>query len=167
MKKTIIKRTVLIDTPVSQVWDVLADFGNIQNLSPNVVKSYLTSDQQTGVGTTRHCDFATMGAQVEERIVEWQEGKSMKIDIYASKNLPMMTGMVATFELVLEGNKTKLVGTFEYSMTNAIGGLMNNLAMKKANTKAWNLALAGIKRHCETGEPVDKSTKLDLSVVEE
>ncbi len=69
MKKTIIIRRVVIDAPKEKVWASLADFGNVQNLSPNVSKSYLTSDQISGLGATRHCDFTSMGAQVEEKII--------------------------------------------------------------------------------------------------
>ncbi|MDA0195496.1 MAG: hypothetical protein O2887_10070 [Bacteroidetes bacterium] len=41
-----------------------------------------------------------MGSQVEERIVEWNEGESLKIDIYESKNIPMITGIVAEFKVM-------------------------------------------------------------------
>ena len=50
MKKTIIIRRVVIDAPKEKVWASLADFGNVQNLSPNVSKSFLTSDQISGLG---------------------------------------------------------------------------------------------------------------------
>ena len=69
-----------------KVWSVVADFGEIYKASPAVTKSYITSDQKTAVGTERHCDFAFMGASVEEKIIEWKEGESLKIDIYERKN---------------------------------------------------------------------------------
>ena len=89
MKQTVITRKVTINAPKQKVWEALADFGNVFKLSPNLKKSYLTSDQQEGIGATRHCDFVNMGAQVEERIVEWDEGESIKIDIYESKKTKM------------------------------------------------------------------------------
>ena len=92
MKKTVINRYVLVNAPKQKVWEALADFGNVQNLSPGVRKSYLTSEQLNGVGAERHCDFSAMGAEVEERIVAWNEGESMEIDIYESKKIPMIEG---------------------------------------------------------------------------
>ena len=112
MKKTIITRKVSIDAPKQKVWEVLADFGNVQSLSPNIEKSYLTTEKKNGVGAQRHCDFVSMGAQVEERIVEWNEGESLKIDIYERKNMPMITGMQAEFKVIEEGGKTLLIRKF-------------------------------------------------------
>jgi carbon monoxide dehydrogenase subunit G len=167
MKKTVISRKVTIDAPKEKVWKTLADFGNVYKLSPNLLKSYSTSDKANGLGATRHCDFASMGAQVEERIVEWKEGESMKIDIYEVKNMPMVSAMEAQFSVESKGDQTVLSGIFSYGMTNAIGGLINNLAMKKMNIKAWNEFIGGIKHHVETGEEVNKETVLDLSLVQE
>jgi len=167
MSKTVISRKVTINAPKQKVWDALADFGNVQNMSPNISKSYLTSEQKNGVGAERHCDFTSMGAQVEERIVEWNEGESMKIDIYERKNMPMIADILAEFKLEEQDNKVILHGSFEYSMSNSVGNIMNSLVMKKMNIKTWELFLAGIKHHVETGENVEKGIRLDISMVSE
>ncbi len=166
MSTTTITRSVAINLPKEKVWEALADFGNVYQLSPNIVKSYSTSEQKQGMGATRHCDFAAMGAQVEERIVQWSEGEYMKIDIYETKNMPMITGMEAEFWVKADGDATIVTGTFEYQMTNVLGNLLNNLSMKKINEKTWVKFLAGIKHHLETGEEVDKTTNLDASTVQ-
>lgn len=165
MSKTIITRKVIIDAPKQKVWDALADFGNVQNMSPNIAKSYLTTEQVNGLGAERHCDFTTMGAQVEERIVEWNEGESLKIDIYERKNMPMIADILASFNLEESDNKVILLASFEYSMSSGLGNVMNSLVMKKMNIKSWELFIAGIKHHVETGENVNKVTQLDLSAV--
>ena len=167
MSKTVISRKVIIDAPKQKVWDALADFGNVQNMSPNIAKSYLTSEQVNGVGAERHCDFTAMGAQVEERIVEWNEGESLKIDIYERKNMPMIADILASFNLEEKDGKVILYASFEYSMSSGLGNVMNSLVMKKMNIKSWELFIAGIKHHVETGEYVDKGIQLDLSAVTE
>jgi carbon monoxide dehydrogenase subunit G len=167
MKKTTITRSIKINASKEKVWEALADFGNVQNLSPNVAKSYLTSDTKNGLGATRHCDFTSMGAQVEEKITEWNEGHSLRIELYDPKNLPMMRGMNAYFEVAEQGDKTKLQGTFEYGMSNALGSFLNSIKMRKMNEKNWEQFMAGIKHNVETNEVVDKTTKLDLSLVEQ
>ncbi len=163
--KTILKRQILIHSSKQKVWDALADFGNVQDLSPNIAKSFLTSDVKNGVGATRHCDFTAMGASVEEKIVEWNEGRSVRIQIYEAKNLPMVRGMEALFEVMEQGDSTLLTGTFEYHMSHALGDFLNNLQMRKVNEKSWVRFIAGIKHHVETEEKVDRNTKLDLSAV--
>jgi len=165
MKKTVIKRSISINAPKQKVWDALADFGNVQNLSPNIRKSYLTSEDKIGLGSTRHCDFYSMGASVDEKIVEWNEGNSLRIELYNPKNLPMIRDMEAVFELEEKGSQTVIKGTFEYGMSNAVGRLLNKLKMKKMNIDSWEAFMAGIKHNLETGEKIDKSTSLDLADV--
>jgi len=167
MKITTIARKVVINAPKQKVWEAIADFGNVSRLSPNIVESHSTSEQKQGVGAERHCDFAAMGAQVEERIVAWNEGESLKIDIYETKNMPMITDMEAEFSLETEGEGTEITGIFEYKMTSSLGNLINNLSMKKMNEKTWVKFIAGIKHHVETGENVEKNTPLDISLVKE
>jgi len=165
MKNTIIKKSIIINASKEKVWDILSDFGNVQNLSPGIAKSYLTSTTKKGIGATRHCDFTSMGSQVEEKIVEWEKGKSFKIELYDTKNIPMMKGMNAYFELENYEDGTKLSTTFTYHMKNIVGDLLNGMKMEKMNQKSWILFLAGIKHHTETGQNVSAATKLDLSSV--
>lgn len=162
MKNTLIKNKVIINASKDKIWEILSDFGNVQNLSPGIAKSYLTSDIKNGLGATRHCDFTSMGSQVEERIIEWDEGNSFKIELYDTKNIPMIKGMNAYFELESHKDGTQLSSTFEYHMSNIVGSLLNSLKMEKMNKKSWTMFLAGIKYHAETGKNVDKETKLDL-----
>ncbi|MFT5723246.1 MAG: ligand-binding SRPBCC domain-containing protein [Bacteroidia bacterium] len=165
MKNTIIKRHIAINASKEKVWNALADFGNVQNLSPNIKKSFLTSTDKVGLGSTRHCDFYSFGASVDEKIIAWDEGNSMKIELFNLKNLPMVSRMGALFELEEKNGQTLINGTFEYHMSNSLGQLLNKLKMEKMNTKSWEAFLAGIKHNLETGENVDKGTPLDLSVV--
>jgi carbon monoxide dehydrogenase subunit G len=165
MSKTVLSNSVLINAPKAKVWEVLADIGNVSKLSKGVVKSYLTSDKKNGLDATRHCDLAQFGAQVEERITAWKEGESMTINIYERKNLPLMVDVNGSFELKEEGDKTRLIGVFEYKMTNFIGTIMNTFVMKPANKKGWRSFLAGVKHHIETGEEITSNTKVDLSQV--
>ena len=166
MKKTRIESEVVINASKEKVWAALADFGNVQNLSPGIAKSYLTSDLKNGIGATRHCDFTVMGGQVEEKIIEWEEGSTMKIELYDAKNIPMIRGMQALFKLKSVENGTVLTSIFEYNMSNIVGDMLNNLKMKKMNKKTWVHFLAGIKHYTETGETVNQKTKLDLASVE-
>lgn len=165
MKKTIIERSITINASKQKAWEALADFGNVQNLSPNIKKSYLTSDDTVGLGSTRHCDFYSLGASVDEKIIEWDEGKSIRIELYNAKNLPMIRDMEALFELEEKNGQTLLKGVFQYGMSNSIGQILNKLKMKKMNTNSWEAFMAGIKQNLETGEKIDKNTRLNLEAV--
>ncbi|MFT6502258.1 MAG: carbon monoxide dehydrogenase subunit G [Crocinitomicaceae bacterium] len=165
MKKTIIDRKITINAPKHEVWDALADFGNVMNMSPNIAKSYLISDKKSGIGAQRHCDFTVMGAQVDEKITQWDEGNSMTIELYNLKRMPMMKEVQARFEVSEKEGKAVLNARFEYLISNPIGRFMNLVKMRKMNIKSWEAFMAGIQYHVETGENIDNTTRLDLSKV--
>ena len=162
---TTIAREVEINATKEEVWKAISSFGDICHASPGVLKSYVTSEQKEGVGATRHCDFAMMGATAEERILEWKEGESLKIEIYELKKLPGIKTMMADFTVRAENDKTILRADLHYSMKNSFFDIMNALMMKGMNTKNWNTVLAGHKKYIETGERVVKDTVLEIDKV--
>lgn len=160
-----ITREVVIDAPRQVVWEALADFGNVQVMNPNITNSTLTSEQESGVGTTRHCDLALMGASLKERIVGWEEGRQLDIDIYEWEKLPGLKSQAARFTLEDEGEGTRLRGTASYSLKfGPLGALMNSMMFNPRFSKGWEIFLAGIKHYAETGESTD-GVRLDVAPV--
>ncbi len=162
---TTISREIEIDASKEAVWQALAKFGDICHASPGVLKSHVTSEQQEGVGATRHCDFAMNGATAEERVTQWQEGESLTIEVYDLKKMPGIDKMEAAFNVRTESNKTILRADLSYSMKNVLFDAMNSMMVKKMNTKLWNSVVAGHKKYIETGERVVKETLLELDQV--
>lgn len=162
---TTISREIEINVPKKEVWKVISKIGNICDASPGVERSYITSKQQEGVGTTRHCDFIMNRATVEEKVTEWNEGESLKIDVFELNNLPGIKTMEASFKIRENGKSSFLTATLSYTMKNFAFNIMNNLMLKKANTKLWESVLAGHKKHIETGEKVTKKSVLELDKV--
>lgn len=165
-KKTNIKRSIDIELSKEKVWKALADFGNICHGHPAVSKSYVTSSQKEGIGATRHCDFTMMGASAEERIVDWNEGKNIQIEVYELKKMPGIETM--KLDLAIESiseEKTQLISTMEYTMQNGFFDLMNSLVMKGMNAKLLDGIMAGHKLYIETGTIVNEKTKLNLNQV--
>ncbi len=146
-----ITKEVEINTPKAKVWSVLADIGAVENYNPVVTKSFYTSDNKQGIGTSRHCDLLPMGS-VEERIIEWDEGESYKIEIFEGKAIPFKgTG---TFELTDNGKSTNVKMTFEPMMGNGIFGKIMGFMMKEKMNKMIAGVVIGLKHHLETGELV-------------
>ncbi|MBV7327256.1 SRPBCC family protein [Chloroflexi bacterium TSY] len=164
---TTLAAEVWIDAPKEKVWDIVADFGNISLWNPNVPNSYLTSDQTTGEGTTRHCDLSLSGVTVEERILEWNDGESMTIEIYDGTKTPPWKSAQATFTLKEKDGGTHVVGAFSFEMKyGPIGKLMSKFMIEPQFGKAWQQLFAGLKHHVETGEQVDSPKGLDFSAVQ-
>ncbi len=162
---TTISREIEINKSKEIVWKAIAKFGDICHGSPGVLKSHVTSQQQDGIGATRHCDFAMMGASAEEKITEWKEGESLSIEVYEFNKLPGIKSMSADFEVRTENNKTILRADLHYNMKNIFFDMMNVLVMKTMNTKNWNSVLAGHKKYIETGDRVAEKTLLELNKV--
>ncbi len=162
---TTISREIEINASKEKVWSAIAKFGDICHASPGVLKSHVTSEQQEGVGATRHCDFTMNGATAEERITQWKEGESLTIEVYDLKKMPGIDKMEAEFNVRTDNGKTILRANLNYSMKNVLFDAMNSMMVKKMNTKLWNSVMAGHKKYIETGERVVKDTSLELNKV--
>jgi uncharacterized protein YndB with AHSA1/START domain len=116
-----------ITAPRGDVWAVLADFPNIAGWNGGVADSRATSEAVEGVGATRHCDLASMGATLEETITEWVPPERLVIRIDAATRLPVREALV-TFELVEDGDATMTTITYTYEPRfGPIGALMGPL----------------------------------------
>ena len=105
------------------------------------------------------------GATAEEKITEWNEGESLKIEVTELKKMPGIATMEATFSIRSENGKTILKAILEYGMKNNFFDILNIIMVKRMNTTLWNSVLAGHKRYIETGEKVNQKTSLDLDQV--
>jgi carbon monoxide dehydrogenase subunit G len=164
-KATTFKRAIDVNVTPAKAWEILADFGLICHGHPAVDTSRVTSKQREGVGATRHCDFNIMGATAEERVVEWNPGRNVKIEVYELKNMPGIA--TTTMDLALEpkGNGTRLTATMTYTMKNAFFDVMNSVMMRGMNSKLLDGIVAGHKKYMETGQIVTKKTVLELDKV--
>jgi len=162
---TVFKREIEINASKEKVWQALSKFGDICHAHPAVLTSNLTSEQETGLGTTRHCNFAMMGATSEERAIEWKEGEYLKIEAYELKNLPGIKTMTVDFAVRQKGDHAVLTSTMEYSMKNPLFDVMNTVMMKRMNSQLLDGIVAGHKKYIEGGEIVTQKTVLELDKV--
>ncbi len=104
-----------LDAPIEKVWEVLDNFGDIAQWSPGVKRSALTSQGPVSEGTTRHCDFAPLGA-VEERIEAYVPNERLTVNLYETSKLPI-SGAVADFNLAPHGDGTQLTLNYNYTLS--------------------------------------------------
>lgn len=158
--------SITIDAPQDPVWEALADFGGVATWNPSVKSSQLTSEATEGVGITRQCRLAPMGV-VRERVVEWDAGRSMAIEIYENDNIPGFRRGLAVITLEPVGpDRTRVSCRMEYTVgLGVVGATANTLGMRRLFHRSLSRLLAGLKYHVETGRPVDGSAGLDLGAV--
>lgn len=91
---------IKINATKAEVWAVLSDFGGIYRWDPGVRHSYCTSNIEQGTLATRRCELLNGEDYLDERIIEWIEGESFKVEIYDT-NLPLHRNVVATLRQIL------------------------------------------------------------------
>lgn len=143
-----------INAPKEKVWELLADFRNIDFFNDAINKSYLIEDSENGgLGATRHCDLSDGKNYLKERVLKWDEGEGMTIDIYAT-SMPIKSNIVR-FEIESFGEKTKARMIFDYEMKfGLLGKLMSKLGLTAFMRKQTNLVLDGLAAKAEAASPL-------------
>jgi len=57
--------------------------------------------------------LSLFGSTVEKRNVEWDDGRSLKIDIYESKHIPLVGKQSATFVVESDGDGSRVIATLD------------------------------------------------------
>ena len=149
------KAQIKIDATKEEVWEVLADLGNIYRWNPGVTFSYSTSEEGQGEGATRHCDIqlGPIKGYLEERAFDWREGAGYKIAFYDT-NFPNKDTVV-DFSVRADGDGTVVEVSPGYKLKfGLLGKLMDRLFFERQFRKRMTGLLGGLKYHVETGEVV-------------
>lgn len=104
MSKITVSTTRSLDAPVEAVWEVLADFQNIDQWTDSVKTATQTSDLETGVGAKRVCELAPMGT-VNEEVLEFVPNEKIRIAISDTKSIPIKSSD-STFSVTPTGPNT-------------------------------------------------------------
>jgi carbon monoxide dehydrogenase subunit G len=147
---TTISGEIRIRAPKEAVWSQLADLGAVQDFNPGVDKSFYTSETLQGVGASRHCDLKRFGS-VEERIVEWKDGESLKLEIYEANRTPPFRHAHGTLSVEGDGEESIARMRLDYELKfGPIGKLMDRMMVRSQFQKTVHLTLTGLKRHLES-----------------
>jgi carbon monoxide dehydrogenase subunit G len=121
------------------VFDVLADIGNVKDISPGIESSKRINETK-GKGGARECDFGK-GAGIHEEVTAFTDGKQIQFTGIKFWGSPMKE-MVATFDFRKEGKQTIVDCGMDYDMK--FGFIMNPMA-KGQMRKAMAAMLAGVE----------------------
>lgn len=152
MALTGISESVVINAPVSTVWAVLADFPNVANWTDSVKTSVQTSDAATGVGATRSCDLAPMGA-IKERIVEFEPEHKMVIDVFETAKMPIKRSLTTFTVEAIDENSTRAT----MSPQPEIGGGIFSGILSKRLQKALPKAAQGLLNDLKTAAEAEQN----------
>jgi uncharacterized protein YndB with AHSA1/START domain len=141
--------STVIDAPADQVWAALADIGSISVWSPGVKNSHLTSELDSALGATRHCDLGGRN-HLDEEVIEFAAGQALTMRI-TKTNLPFQRADIR-FRLEPQGATTRVSVSPEYQLKfGPVGRLMDLVMVRRTYEKGVQGLLRGLKRHVEAG----------------
>lgn len=136
-----------IRAPAQLVWDVLADFGGVENWAPYMRKSRLIGDQRTGVGMRRGMRHA-WGFRFEEVVTQWHEGKGFAFDVLKAP-FPMKD-VKEVWVLAAENNHTTVETQVRYGThLGVLGALVDWLLVRFVVRREMRAGLRGLTEYAE------------------
>ncbi len=161
---TTVATTKEIAAPASSIWSVLADFGGVHRYHPRVAKSPLLSDENSGVGAKRRCEFYDDTSIVEE-VTSWDEGRGFTVELSEiSMPLKNVTARIG----VEERGADRAAVTIEMTYTpkfGPVGWLMDRMMIRRMMPKMFASVLRGLEDHVRTGQEIGEDGILALRAV--
>ncbi|MDP3194711.1 SRPBCC family protein [Tabrizicola sp.] len=98
----------------ARVWDLMSDFGAIDAFNPTLKESHLLDGScEIGLGAERQCTLKDGKNYIHERVVDWQEGRSYRIEVFGG-TMPM-DNITAELAVAPEPQGSTLRMTMTYS----------------------------------------------------
>ncbi len=155
MSKVTVSRNLSI--PADRAWEVLADFSGIHRFHPAVEHSPLLGEQNGGLGAERRCDFYD-GNSVTERVIGWEDGKSMTIEV-TEGSMPLACAE-GTLSVEPRGTGSRVTMAMVYKPKyGPFGAIMDTLMMRPNFRKLLARVLEGMEIYATTGLEIGKDGK--------
>lgn len=149
----------IIDVPIDQAWETLADFSNVHKIHPLVKTVNQLTDNDRGLGAMRTC-YLYDGNKAVERIEEWDEANHSYVVTIIDSTLPMKSVDVKLTALKLGKTKSKLVAEMDiHAKYGLLGKIMERLIIKKQLGSAVGNVFAGVEEYNKTGVEIQKGYK--------
>lgn len=140
--------STIIHAPREEVWTALADIGSIHAWNPGVKHSHTTTEKDSGLGASRHCDLGGRN-YLEEEVVEYDQGERLTMRVTES-NLPFALADIR-FLIETEEASTRVSVQPEYELKfGLLGVLLDRLFVRRSYEKGMQALLRGLKRHVES-----------------
>lgn len=147
---TTIEATVTIDASADKTWAVLADIESVAMWAPTVTAAVRTSERDSGVGASRHCDLVEGFGTLEETVLEWDEGSAISWSMLGNDGLPV-ADMVGRFTLSPTDRSTEARFVLKYDIVGDVPQEAQDELEVAFNMVVAGLAI-GLKRFTETGQ---------------
>ena len=110
------------------VWNILEQFGSVDQWAPGMHSSSLLGEQASGVGTRRVMRHR-WGFRIEEEVTRWADGQGMSF-VLIKAPFPMQN-VHETWDIEEQNGATRIVTTVTYEMgVGVLGALLDQLLVR-------------------------------------
>lgn len=153
--------TAEVAASAERVWRAFASFGDIHRFHPHVQISPLLTDQRSGVGAKRRCQFYD-GNHVVEEVVGWEDGRAITVDILEG-SMPLKKAQARIEIAPLGKEKSEVRFTMRYEPKfGLLGQVMDALLLRSKFRGMLSQVLGSLETHLTTGVNIGKDGKLDV-----
>ena len=143
----LLEERVEISAPADQVWDLLADFGNVAEWAPYMRQSQLLDGPSAGIGMRRGMRHA-WGFRFEEEVTQWHDRKRFAFDVLKAP-FPMKD-VKEVWVLGPEDGHTAVETQVRYGThLGFIGRFVDWLLVRFVVRREMRAGLRGLKDHAE------------------
>ncbi len=145
----------LIEMPAPRVWAALADFQGVHRFHPRIERADLLTPHACGLGAERTCRMYGGKDHVRERVVEWQEGRSLAVTILDS-TMPLASAW-ARISIQPAGGSSRVSFEMRYlPKYGVLGRIADVLFMRRMMRRMGRELLQGLEQHLLTGAVVGR-----------
>ncbi len=147
--------TRTVHATTAQLWPLIADVRAIEHWNPNVDTVDLLSEQPTGLGAARRCNFYD-GTNVREEVVELEEEGRVRLEL-SEFSLPMKQ-LYAEISIAPKADGgAEITFALDYEVKfGPLGKLMGATVIRGQMKKMAARILAALDHHVATGETIGK-----------
>lgn len=152
-------REIRADTAV--VWEAIDDFGGIDKFESTIERSGIIDGPETGEGAVRECHFDD-GSRTEEKIIEYEPGSSLTVEIIDYGGAPMEEGFTIKSVEAVDDTRTEVTWTHRFTPKyGPLGWLMAKLLIKSKIEETFEDSLEDLDSYVTDEQADQRSDRVE------
>jgi hypothetical protein len=137
----------------ARAWALMSDFGAIDAFNPTLKESHLLDGScEIGLGAERQCTLKDGRNYIHERVVDWQEGRSYRIEVFGG-TMPL-DDLEAELAVDPSGTGALLRMTMQYRPRWGLAGrLIEPVLLRPMLRRTMRKVIDGLARKAEVPAP--------------
>jgi hypothetical protein len=144
---------IVVDHSREEVWGKLRDLSLADRYMPGIIRTQITTEQQSGVGATRKL-FESDTSSLDETVVAWQEGNGFALRVHRGENgapFPFRAASLLYWVDRVDDQHALVTVSLQYvPRGGALGRLLDHRFLKKHIRRQVSDVAANVKQMVET-----------------